>query len=304
MFRKIIKKLVNYGVIQIVLNGGEVTTHPKFIEILKEIKDYNIAWRIITNATLVSKELANKIAKYEPSIVTVSLDGPDKETHEFLRGEGTFDRTLNGIKFLKESGTRIKINTVLHKKLTRKKLEKLAELVSRLELKIGFIGLYPTGRALEYWSQIALNDYELYSIMNFIIKNNQFRDIIRQSSSIIKLDPNTCGAARTYLTIDEKGYTYPCDLFVGTDFYGPNILNNNTTIEDVWYSPQFLLIRKILTDIVRCSFSEWCYRAKIGKCKPCPALAYRNYKSVFLPDPKCIMYPKTLGLLLKDYQIS
>ena len=307
-FNKILNKLVKGGVIKISLNGGEVTTHPFLKEILREIYNTGIAWSLATNGTLLKEELIKIFYKYEPTSITVSLDGPDKETHEFIRGKNTFDKTVGAILLLRKYNINVHINTLLHKGVSKSKLIKLASFCLDNDLKLGFIGLYPKGRALKHWKELALSDKEFYEFYKFITENKIILDAQKGNetmSEIISLVPNnTCAAARSFFCIDEHGYTYPCDLFINTDFIGPNLLDNDVTVEQVWYSPKFTLIRRILIDIVGCIFSPICYRRKIGKCKPCPALAYSNYRNLYMPDPRCLFYPKTLGYIVKGLTID
>jgi radical SAM protein with 4Fe4S-binding SPASM domain len=61
---------------------------------------------------LISKEAAKKLHVHE---VQVSLDGM-KEGHESLRGEGTFERTLQAIDHLQEANIRVSIATMVHQK--------------------------------------------------------------------------------------------------------------------------------------------------------------------------------------------
>lgn len=65
---------------------------------------------VVTNATLVTKEIAKELAMLV-SFVDVSLDGL-QETHEITRGKGNFTKTISGIEHLLNAGADV---FVLHK---------------------------------------------------------------------------------------------------------------------------------------------------------------------------------------------
>jgi radical SAM protein with 4Fe4S-binding SPASM domain len=73
---------------------------------------------------LITKETAKKLRVHE---VQVSLDGM-KEGHESIRGEGTFERTLQAIDNLQEFHIRVSIATMIHRR-NLKELDGLASLI-------------------------------------------------------------------------------------------------------------------------------------------------------------------------------
>lgn len=88
--------------------GGEPLVNFKLIKecidyCSKEYPDKNIQYTMTTNATLMTKEIAEYLAKLPRTAITVSLDGP-KELHDKYRvlrgGEGSFDKTIRGLKYL------------------------------------------------------------------------------------------------------------------------------------------------------------------------------------------------------------
>jgi len=64
---------------------------------------------VLTNATLVTPEIARRLAELSDSTIysleiRVSIDGFSPETNDPIRGEGTFVRAMRGVKHLVEAG--------------------------------------------------------------------------------------------------------------------------------------------------------------------------------------------------------
>ncbi|MCL4542746.1 MAG: radical SAM protein [Deltaproteobacteria bacterium] len=102
------------------LTGGEPFLKPDSLFYLaglieKSDNFKNIA--ILTNGTLIDDEIINEIKKYKKiSEIQISLDGHDEKTHDRIRGKGTFLKSAESIKKLKNAGIKTSIMFTLHKK--------------------------------------------------------------------------------------------------------------------------------------------------------------------------------------------
>lgn len=87
------------------ISGGEPTISPLFIPILEELRsrwpDAGIS--ILTNGTTLSKVIVSEIARFKVD-AQISLDGPDNQRHDCVRGRGNFDKAIKGLKVLQEAG--------------------------------------------------------------------------------------------------------------------------------------------------------------------------------------------------------
>ncbi|RYZ84649.1 MAG: radical SAM protein [Proteobacteria bacterium] len=68
---------------------------------------------ILTNGTLVSEERLNALKEFSDIQFQVSLDGPDQERHDSIRGAGNFNKALRGIKLLKAFDYKVHVLSVL-----------------------------------------------------------------------------------------------------------------------------------------------------------------------------------------------
>jgi len=98
----------NYNKLDIYFTGGEPFINPDLIRILEEALKYGDT-TVLTNATritdLVAKQLA-EIQKYSNNklFFRVSLDGPDAESNDTIRGKYAFKSASSGLKNLVNQG--------------------------------------------------------------------------------------------------------------------------------------------------------------------------------------------------------
>jgi len=98
----LIREAGESGVEHIGLSGGEPLIHPDLPIMLREISDYGMTVSLVTNATVLGRDVLDALARYDV-YVYVSLDGP-RHVHEWIRGRGTYDRVLETIYLLRRYG--------------------------------------------------------------------------------------------------------------------------------------------------------------------------------------------------------
>jgi radical SAM protein with 4Fe4S-binding SPASM domain len=113
--------------LRLLISGGEPLLHPHFWQINDILQNYAFRSVLLSNGTLITKEVANKLHVHE---VQVSLDGM-KEGHESLRGKGTFKKTMAAIDHLQEANLRVSVATMIH----RRNLSEFDRLASLLKSK-------------------------------------------------------------------------------------------------------------------------------------------------------------------------
>ena len=147
LFKSIIGQAKPLGLTGVKLTGGEPLLHPQIKEILEYIQTQELRLTVETNGVLCTPELAEKMAVCKDPFVSVSLDGADAETHEWVRGvEGSFQASLKGIRVLVNAGFKPQmIMTIMRH--NRDQLEPIVRLVERLGAgSVKFNIVQPTAR--------------------------------------------------------------------------------------------------------------------------------------------------------------
>ncbi len=105
LFTSIVEQAAPLGLRNVKLTGGEPLIHPQIDEILEYLRESEYGLTVETNGTLITEEKAALIASCKRPFVSVSLDGVDKETHEWVRGvPGSFDASCRAVEFLADAG--------------------------------------------------------------------------------------------------------------------------------------------------------------------------------------------------------
>ncbi len=107
LFRHIVRQAKPLGLSSVKLTGGEPLMHPRITEILGVLRNEGIRFNVETNGVLCTPALARDLVGSGMYHVSVSLDGADAQTHEWVRGvEGCFDAAVDGIRNLVAAGIR------------------------------------------------------------------------------------------------------------------------------------------------------------------------------------------------------
>jgi SynChlorMet cassette radical SAM/SPASM protein ScmF len=106
-FEAAVREAKPLGLTGVKLTGGEPLMHPQFLRLLEITRQAELGMTIETNGLLCTPEIAVEIAKSPQRFVSVSLDGADAATHEWVRGvKGSFDLACQAVRNLAAAGIR------------------------------------------------------------------------------------------------------------------------------------------------------------------------------------------------------
>ena len=107
LFETAIREAKPLGLSGVKLTGGEPLLHPHFMRLLEIVRREELGLWIETNGLLCTPEIAAEIAKSPERFVSVSIDGADAETHEWVRGvPGSFEAARQAVNNLVAAGIR------------------------------------------------------------------------------------------------------------------------------------------------------------------------------------------------------
>jgi SynChlorMet cassette radical SAM/SPASM protein ScmF len=147
LFETAIREAKPLGLRGVKLTGGEPLLHPHIVQLLEITRREELALTIETNGLLCTPTLAKEIARSPKPFVSVSLDGVDAETHEWVRGvAGSFEAACRAVRVLSEAGLRPQVifSVMRHNAHQAGLMPKLAEELGAASLKYNII--QPTAR--------------------------------------------------------------------------------------------------------------------------------------------------------------
>jgi len=123
--RNELDRFAKEGCLFLCLSGGEPLLRKDFLSIANYAVSRSFAVILETNGTLITPALTENIKRLNFSLVQVTLLGANADTHERITGvKGSFEKTLNAIRLLKEKG----INTVLHTTIMKENTTELEDI--------------------------------------------------------------------------------------------------------------------------------------------------------------------------------
>jgi len=150
LFRHILQQARPLGLSSVKLTGGEPLMHPQIGEILETLRNEKLRFTVETNGVLCTPELAQDLLQSGLYHISVSLDGADADTHEWVRGvKGCFVSAIGGIKNLVAAGIRPQvIMTLMRRNVGQiEALVRLAESLGCSSVKFNIV--QPTARGVK-----------------------------------------------------------------------------------------------------------------------------------------------------------
>lgn len=102
LFRRILAQgRATFGTDHAALTGGEPTLHPEFEALIDALVDEGYTWHMISNAERFDRVIESLQKRPERlaalTRVSISLDGADRETHDSIRGPGSWDTVMRAV---------------------------------------------------------------------------------------------------------------------------------------------------------------------------------------------------------------
>jgi len=197
-WKKVFEELINLGA----LTFGNVGKEPllswektkELLRFFKEKRDKNSRLRfgLVTNATLLDSEKIKELSKLMPTYIDISLDGT-KEKHDFIRGNGIYEKVLENIKEINEINPelskRVFISSVLMKH-NRESFKKMIQEVSSLGVKHFLISPYVRSEK-DSSNDLLLDVSEIIGFYKEVIFGKLFSSEVSEAEIILKNDFDT-----------------------------------------------------------------------------------------------------------------
>ena len=270
------------------ITGGEPLCNPHLFKILDLIKKNEdlITFSILTNGTLITEKVAEKIKSYNPYYVQVSLEG-GKKINDYIRGKGTYKKIAQGIINLRKQDIFTSISFTATK-INYKEFPKVVKYARKYGVNNVWSDRFiPLGGASdkdlvmnyeqtrEYLEIMSREKNKLRKVKNNNTTISMYRALQFQMTNDFAYG---CTAGDTLLTVMENGDLVPCrrmPIVVG------NLFENS--MYDLYINSEVLKNlreKKIPDDCSDCEHSEMCHGGL--KC-----LTYALFKDLNHKDVGC-----------------
>lgn len=206
----VISVIKSMGIKNITITGGEPLIREDIERISKYLrKNFKGNLTLMTNGLLINTENVDYLTDIYDHI-SISIDGCNKEMTSFIRGEGTYEKVIQTIKFLKDRHfENISLSAILPNSLeVEKEFENLCE---SLNVKAEIRYFSKRGRGGKNYRILA------EEFQNYISKNNYHSYIFEEHEDVADL--RSCSAIRgATLTIGPQGLVFPCNLLQDNQF--------------------------------------------------------------------------------------
>jgi radical SAM protein len=166
--KRLIDEIAEMAVPVFVLTGGDPLKRPDIFEIVRYAADRKVRISLTPSATpLLTREAIVKLHQAGLARLAVSLDGPTAEIHDaFRRVPGSFQWTMDAVRWAREIGLPVQINTTI----TRHNFHQIHDVIALLAtLDIALWSVFflvPTGRGQDIGLLSAEEFEQVFAILH------------------------------------------------------------------------------------------------------------------------------------------
>ncbi len=292
---------------EVCLQGGEAFIREDFAEILNGIVQNRMRFSILTNGTLITREIAAFLASTRRcNFIQVSIDGSMPITHDSFRGNGSFRRAVEGLKLLLDYRLPASVRVTIHRRNVND-LEKVSKLL--LEV-VGLPGFSTNsagylGLCRKNTEEVQLTVEERCLAMDSLLKlTEKYGDRISASAgplaeahAWLEIENarkkglqslpggghlTSCGGPMTKLAVRADGVMVPCVQLSNIELGRINV----DSLAEVWRNSQELNRLRDRSSIPLADF-DFCRGCEyVDFCRGgCPAMADSMIGNPYHPSP-------------------
>jgi len=301
---EIIKTLAKWGKKgDIAITGGEPLVKTEMLPLVNYLNsaDEIFSIDILTNGTLLDEDLIEQIRSFKKiRCFQVSLDGASHDTNDSIRGKGSFEKALAGIRLLRNNGIRVNIMFTLQRRNMRD-IPSIIDLASTENINTLTIErMVPTGTGRDLMNQL-LTPEEIREVFEYVSKRAEHLDKattsisrtrplwvmcanrkdIGQSSCVLECDSETGGICSVGL----DGLCILPDATVLACRRLPIPIGNLKTdsLLKIWHTSDLLWQIADKRNLKgKCNSCEF-----LTRCSGCRAMAYACTGDYLAEDPQC-----------------
>lgn len=207
----VLEQAANLGATQVSLTGGEPLLRKDLFEIAEKAVSLDLLTALITNGSLLNKEIVQKLSEIGVFQAQVSLPAPSGSLEQIITGYDNFENRVATITELIDNGIATIANTVL----TRQNTDSLPEIMALAENlgidSLVFQWVYLFGHAFANRKEILPTEDQIMFAENHLA-NTEARIPIVHPNRDYKVDmPKPCRWGYYTLTVTPNGFVTPCE---------------------------------------------------------------------------------------------
>lgn len=251
--------------------GGEPLLHPQWLDLVDLALKNAGRVSISTNGLLLTGETARRLAGRAVEL-QISLDGPDAQSHDAIRGTGTFAKTWRAIELMADAGAARQLTIATS--LTRAVAHRVRELVERLDAlgvgKVRFLPLSKTRAAATNWVDVGPEPEALAEAVWWLTFEASSRSgaVTEVKGGFPGFSPRPprgrhwCPLGETFI-VDSQGEAYVCPSLVTREVRAGNVLSEGLEAvekgERAREARQWMLGRRDrVEECRRCAWRNFC----------------------------------------------
>jgi len=233
--------------LSITITGGEPLLSPLWQPVSAYCKAKGCTMLLLTNGTLITEENAPFI-KETFDLITLSIDGPTRETHRLTRGDN-YDQVMRAVDILEQHD----IDYTLSMTVTRLNIDQVEPMAKRFGGRLNFAPLFPVSDLVN--DELSITGQQYYDALAGAFGVNPL-SYCESSLDLSKCIQNRkCAIGDNEISISPTGDVYPCQLLHLDLFLAGNV--HEQSIKDIYHSSPALQ---------RCSSLDVDH---IEKCRDC-----------------------------------
>lgn len=254
----VIEKLRNFGCTSIVFTGGDCLAKERIFDIFQKADNENFLIGVLTDYDGINHKHIEHFKSLKHLFdLQMSLDGATAESHDWIRGQGSFEKALKRMKAWHSNGLAYTVSATMHKNNIHE-LEAIADLCKQNGANNLYVSpLCPYGRG-KYMTEYILSEEELKLLGQKYLRlirdgivnpgnpywSAHLNKIGDPSFHPFKLSIDAVSTGFFNLSIDWKG-----DCFLDTKLRSENVFSIGNVlrddIHDIWFNPALDAVRKL-----------------------------------------------------------
>jgi radical SAM protein with 4Fe4S-binding SPASM domain len=306
---RMIDALAALGITQLIITGGEPLTRPDWFDILAHActRPSIEEVRLQTNAILIGPDQVAAMLKlrHHGLVIQTSLEGASASAHDRVRGKGSFDLTIKGLRLMEANGLASRICVTFTEMAHNfEAIPDLLELVDEMGIQQFVTGtLVAGGRAQSSSSLKPPTPAQYERLLLRYQREKAFRDRYDRMGNIAALEwslaaddtPEPCCTFLETPYITAEGLFYPCVMLHAEAYAARDVFERplaDTLLEkiDAWSQLQQIKTAR-LSQLATCKDCHAYPSCGAG----CMGRAYSAYGDFFAVEDRCQLRQAVYG---------